>query len=723
MKPALALVVVCSLAVASCSNNELIREPIVVADSTQTTPTDTTKTPGDSTTKTTPIDSTKSPPDTAKTPADTTHKPPVDTTTKPVPAPGDSISPTGRRPRLIWTPQRQAIWDRMKQENHPLYQVLANNCQAAVNGSPRYGDRGLWCAIMYQITGNITYARAAWNLYQPAVTSPPDANATREYLIENAILYDWLYPALSPSERELAVTGMNQWASYALAIGTPNYVGGVRTSDSDNSVGYYFGLAAVDLATAGLSPQHVAWLSAGQGSNWIGPAVSVGGLDATGADRMTLRNTVRQYVTGPATGGEWFESSEYNLGTQVLLAMGAAAVRTATGSDHFPEITSYLVDAASAQSYFVTPDLRQSVDWGDVQAARGFGQLLYLRTTLLGTLAGESEWNSMGGPHAQGLLQAIFGKYGMAGYGSAEPWARFFLFDDPYAPATDWASGVVARYFAGTGNLYVHAGSALFQARMAVRPGVDHEVSYLSDFQLYQNGEWAVTHPQGYGGGAQLGQGVNGLLIAGLSAMASRGPEAVQSGDNWWSVTGSTDGPYYDLPYYLPPPGFLREWRRTVVYLRRNGLDMIVVKDSVDADNPAGLPGFSQYSADDRATISQAAGLVQWIIHAPTVPTINGATASWQTPGGQAVTVTTVSPAAFTTSILPETSVLTASAFQPSEVNGYQLRVIPTYAGGAVVLRHVIVVGGQSPTIQLDGNTIRIGSTAVDIGATVQITN
>ena len=726
MKPALALAVLCTFAVASCSN-DLVREPIVVADSTQTAPPDSTTTsPGDSTKKKTPsVDSTKSPADTTKAPADTAKKPPIDTTTKPVPAPADSVSPTGRRPRLIWTPQRQAVWDRMRRENHPLYQVLVKNCQTAVNGSPRYDDFGLWCTILYQVTGDLTYARTAWNQFQSAVTSAPDANQVREYLTEHAIIFDWLYPALSPAERETAVTGLNAWASYALAIGTPTYVGGVRTSDSDASIGYYFGLATVDLATAGLSPQHIAWLSATQNAGWTGgPAVPVGGLDATGTNRQTLRNTIRQYVTGPASGGEWFESSEYNLGTQVLLAMGAAAVRTATGADHFPEVTAYLVDAASAQSYFVTPDLQQSVDWGDVQASRGFLEKMFERTTLLGTLAGETEWNSQGGPQAEGLLQALFSKYGVSGYGSAEPWPRFFLFDDPYAPTTQWSAGTVARYFAGTGDLLVHAGSGLFQARMAARPFVDHEVGYLGDFQLYLNGEWAITHPIGYGGGAQLGQGVNGLLIAGLSGMASRGPDAVQSGDNWWSITGSTSGLYYDLPYWDPPPSFLRMWRRTVVYLRRGGLDIIVVQDTIDADNPATLPSFSRYNAADAATISAAAGLVQWIIHAPVAPAINGPTASWQTPGGQPVSVTTLSPGSYTTAVLSETGVLYPGAFRPSELTGYQLRVIPTFVGGQVVLRHVIVVGPQQGLqVQLDGTTIRIGTTSVTIGATVQVTN
>ena len=157
----------------------------------------------------------------------------------------------GRIPRLVWTPQRQAMWAQMRREGHPLYHVLENNCNLAVAGSPRYGDRGLWCTIMYQVTGNLAYARTAWALAQQYIEGPPASpNDVRENFIENAIMFDWLYPALSADEREAAVQGLNRWGDYALGINTPAYVGGVRLGDSDANTGYYFGLAATDAPQA-----------------------------------------------------------------------------------------------------------------------------------------------------------------------------------------------------------------------------------------------------------------------------------------------------------------------------------------------------------------------------------------------------------------------------------------------------------------------------------------
>ncbi|MGH7582624.1 MAG: hypothetical protein ACREL5_05315 [Gemmatimonadales bacterium] len=648
--------------------------------------------------------------------SDSTSKKPkkVDSVSVPQPLnPADTLSPTGRHPRLIWTAARQATWERMARENHPLYQLLVNKCQAAVNGSPVYGDRGLWCAILYQITGNVSYARVAWNAFRPHVTAPPSGgDEVREYLIESAILFDWLYPALSPDERETAVAGLNTWADFAL--------GGIRLGDGDATIGYYFGLAAVDLATADLSPQHQNWLGMTQAKG----SIPVGGLDATGFNSATLRNKVGWYTAVNGAGGEWDEGTEYNKGTQVLLAMGEEAVRTATGRDHFPEVTAYLSDAANAAQYFVTPDLEQTLQWGDIENPRAFKSRLFGYDTWYGVVAGINS-STAAGADAKGLLEALFAKYGVTGYQSGEPMARFFLFYNPYAPANAWSGGDMAKFFPGTGNLYVHTGGELFEARMANRTHEDHEVKYLSDFQLYRNGEWVLTHPLGYSGYADEPVGVNSLVLAGLNAMSIRGPEAVHSGSGWWSITGNTYGNYYDPTWYSPPPTFVRAARRTIVFLQRHGYDIVVVQDSVDADDPKSLGNLNHYNgAPDIERIDTAPGLLQFVMHAPVAPTIVGDTASWRTPGGQSVSVITLSPAGVSVSMVPEQSYASWS-FESSELTGYQLRIIPAFDGGQIVMRHVIVVGAsQLPAIQLSGNTISIDGTTVDIGGTtVTVTN
>ena len=172
-------------------------------------------------------------------------------------------------------------------------------------------------------------------------------------------------------------------------------------------------------------------------------------------------------------------------------------------------------------------------------------------------------------------------------------------------------------------------------------------------------------------------------------------------------------------------------WRRTVVYLKRNGLDIVVVQDSVDADNPALIGGADRYRAgpDQSSVVGAANNLVQWIIHTPVAPAINGNVPSWRTAGGQPVQVTTLYSGASNAVALPESAVLDMSSYQPFEVTGYQLRVTPvppekSPTGGKMVLRHVIVVGAeQAPDIHMTGSTVHVGATSITIGTTIQVTN
>ncbi len=161
-------------------------------------------------------------------------------------------SPTGREPRLAWTAARQAAWDRMRAENHPLFRAARDHCTEASRGRPRYGDRGLWCTWYYQVTGNPSVGRTAWLQARHSITSPPSsANDVRENFIENAIILDWVWPVLSPAERDSGVAGLNVWAEFALGINTKRYQGGFSYADSDALVGYYLGLAATDVVARG----------------------------------------------------------------------------------------------------------------------------------------------------------------------------------------------------------------------------------------------------------------------------------------------------------------------------------------------------------------------------------------------------------------------------------------------------------------------------------------
>ena len=78
-------------------------------------------------------------------------------------------TPTGREPRLIWTPERQAVWSQMRADfdaspSSPrtlggrYYKLIKTNAECAC----RYADTGLWATLMFQITGDRRYIDLAW---------------------------------------------------------------------------------------------------------------------------------------------------------------------------------------------------------------------------------------------------------------------------------------------------------------------------------------------------------------------------------------------------------------------------------------------------------------------------------------------------------------------------------------------------------------------------------
>jgi hypothetical protein len=454
-------------------------------------------------------------------------------------------------------------------------------------------------------------------------------NFTREHLMDFVWMYDWLYPALTPAERAEFLRTLNFWAESILGgTWTP------RMEDSDEVVGHYFGIATLALATGDENPK---------ANEYLNRAI-VGGLASTGSNLTSnLRNAVRRYVE-MARGGVWIESTEYNLGTLRLLFQGAAAVQSASGgTDYFPEITRFASEAAMANIADVTPDLKQSYQWGDVQELRAIH--LRRRSTLYGFLSGILQDDADCGPFAAGLVADMANQYGISGYGSAEPWSEFFILFNPYCTrraATQYPAH--GHYAGGMGTMFARDGfrtdSSLFGAQMLPRVGVDHEMAYFGDFQLYRKGEWAITHPLSYG--ATSGEFTNSMQIAGLSSMSERrGPVAQEFGANgeYAYLAGTTGGQYYAPPYWEPPATFLQEWTRSTFYLpsadRRS--DTVVVFDRVNAENPKTLAGYARYRAADKAKIDAATALKRWTLHTPVQPAISGNTASWSTAGGQQV--------------------------------------------------------------------------------------
>ena len=76
-------------------------------------------------------------------------------------------SPTGRTPKLLWTPERQAVWNQMRADNHPIWAQLKSNADRTGSSNPHYGDEGQWATIAFQVTGDPVYVQKAWAQLEP----------------------------------------------------------------------------------------------------------------------------------------------------------------------------------------------------------------------------------------------------------------------------------------------------------------------------------------------------------------------------------------------------------------------------------------------------------------------------------------------------------------------------------------------------------------------------
>lgn len=599
--------------------------------------------------------------------------PPVDTT--PVPPPVDTSPPVTPPPPPpppaavtgYWSDAWRAGW--LTNRSHPWWQLIDGNCSGA-----RYGDTGLWCAIVYQVTGDTVAGRKAVTTALNANPQEANANTRREQHIEFAMLYGALRPLLTPAEDLTWRARLDRWAEIALAINTAQYVGGTRTNDEDQLLGVTLGMQCADRMT---------------GSNWTA--------------RIANLITATNHAIDVAAGGELAESYAYNAGSSVLVAMGLACLPDGT----YPNGARFLAHRAQYLPFSVTPDLRQKQQWWDEEHPRDFTGRLFRDMTGWVAYAGLT-----GNPNTERLIQDVAARYGWTGYATAEPWARGFLFWWPgkVTPAPNPVRG--SHVATGRGHLYVLTDSASVQLTASNRTFEDHEWAWLSNVSIYRAGEWAITSPRAYSQWpAFKGEGSNGISLSGLGAMANRGMTWADSGTGWWAIAGQTRGPLYDAGYYDPPPAYVQAANRVALYTEVPGWSVVITRDSVAMSNPVTLPKFARYRTspnNHQAWLTAGNGLASTIWHHQVNPIVSGQVVSWQTAGGQAVRVHLFADAPVTTTVTPQAGMGGPAASE--------LKWHTSSSTNAPVLWSVVLVGrGTPPTVARSGDTITVGGKAFTI--------
>ncbi|MCB9747843.1 MAG: DNRLRE domain-containing protein [Candidatus Omnitrophica bacterium] len=620
---------------------------------------------------------------------------------------------------LGWSDAQAATWQKMRTENHPLWQRLVNEVH-----SDRYrpGDYGLRDGMMYLITGDKSYATSAWHKMDNWCgktyrgTGGDDAwcntfwkgkiprDGTREQFLRLAMLYHWTREALSVEDRKNMRDVLELWTDLVLSDRKTH---GTRLSDSDETVGHYFGAVIYALAIQDEDPQRSQAILNFAGTNTgSSDTAPLGGLNATGANNNSWRNAIARFAQ-LAKGGQWMESSSYNRGTVRLLLQGVAAVNNFLGEDKFPEITALYPDFAKAFVLEVAPDLRDFYQWGDNQETHYIRY--YSRVATLGVVCGLSK-----DPECLSLYDELLSR-------SEETIHEDYLpFADPYSPRKVLSSHG-AYHADGRGIAYHRQGwnleDSFFGSQFTNVTHVDHRLGALSNFALYRHGDWVIDNTRGYyGHWDQDAPYQNTMLVnGGFSNLEEAYGEVAFSADETYLYhAGTTGGQYRDERFGNPPLETVHEWTRSHVYFHNeDGSDSIVIFDRLNADDPTDediqpVGKFDRLPKLIKQRINGVEAKHQWILHLTELnPRIEGNEISWMGESNEEVTLTTFMTD-YVTQIYDEKLLhnkgypLYLGGYVRDKDLGYQLRLIPNQKSGWQTFLNLIHVGGKVEKSKLE---------------------
>lgn len=644
----------------------------------------------------------------------------------PPPTPGWSL--TGRDPLYLNESQVDA-WIQMKDENHPWY--TQGILYDATNGGN--GNDGTAAAWMYQVTGNAAWASAAWSVVSTWVggtRTTLTGDGVRESFVNKCYIVDILWPWLDAGQRASVCTHMEECVEFAFANGTLPYKGGMSLGDSDRITGCYFG---VMLWNAFNEPENTLY---GTLTNRVclATGVSMGGFTATGANGATYRNIVNRLYTVNAVGGEWIESSEYNMGTVRFNMLGWKGCLNAYGTDNFPEIAAWLPDGARWAVAEITPDLLDMNQWSDDQNPRAWQSRMWNCWPALAMFASLNPTDTEGGHFCSTLANTLPTMY------PTQTWAgslarKGYLLANPYVTQRPLSEFHQATQAPGVGHMIVRHGNDMAILCSPPRRENHHGLVQNASFKLYRGGKWALNTPIGYQPGwSDSSYTVNTLLFAGLPyPMTTVARVESTMGADYWVQAFRTTG-QYDTTVYNPPPAFVTgDQLRRMVYWRdeATGYDIFVIRDDTNLVNPTSLPLYSQYRDTDEAIINAAitrtgGSLKEWKIHASVAPTLDSGTGIWSWPIAGTVDTAYVAPLSptLTATVYNESTELGFAAGIKASERKYQLRFHPSTVQAIDTFVVVVMVGtGARPAINYtDVNTVEIaGRTVTFSGQTASI--
>lgn len=492
-------------------------------------------------------------------------------------------------------------------------------------GSDSTFDIGEVAALAYQITGNAAYATEAYSRLTDTATldtSGWGTNELRDVYPRVLFAYDWLYDWMDATQR----TAVRAYAKELLDRHMdfidpwiiPNLA--IYQTDSDVAVEMFFGFQLHQLVIGDEDAAAMA-IFADTAYTW-------GSLTATGCNFVSLRNALCYHLTH-GIGGEWFESSAYNMGTVPSIMRGIHAIRTIRGTDDFPEVDGdYFTNIAKSRLSQIGPDLTNMLFWGDNEDGRYVvNELTKVHSTTLGMLEAVGvAADATTAQQLQDLVLTLHDTYNMtAAVGGQNFNARAAYLYNPYVTRGDYTTADRGFFSSGNGHTAYKSGystttdSQILIAWNAYPTGytdrADHGLAgAFGSFELLRKGNWEIRHPRGYGVFSIGPTNTNAMSFEGLVgnivnsggsdvALGSntesiffeyRKVRAHEFGSDYAYVTGTQGGSRTEAPstgVYLLEPAWLNEHSRSVLYLpgADKTTDCVVIYDYTNVEDPEAL--------------------------------------------------------------------------------------------------------------------------------------
>ena len=561
--------------------------------------------------------------------------------------------------------------------------VQAEGCAATTDAGPTFASRAYARMDAFlDSREKLGYEAAPYNF----VRKLGDSNPVREKMVRLVRMAATIKPCITGLEYERLKVGIAEQLQSALMGG---YTHTVPLNDSDNIVGFYFAVVVQYL----LEPNYQLAVDNFNNVNNISPKLccKVGGLASTNTPEQYLlasgtknmRNAIRMYVEYLGEDGAWIESGEYDLHTVALLIEGYDAIKTLTGTEHFPEIATWLPKHATFLLNVFSPDLKRMHKWSDTEHPRDPLLNLYAQVAMqvAGVLKGTTE-----GRKLHDLLVELGDLHGLTGRDGIEPNAvnsNPFILYDPYETQVEWrdttsvsdrnvriASRKSHASDTNASQWFVYCGGPQrWLTANNASASVHHaEVNYQScSSDLYRNGAYALTYIQDYGGPTGTGRdGSNTVLIHGRGQQGRVFVKFTPTHHaNFSSVVKTTGGEKLVGRAYCgmrnTPDIFLHEWTRSEVYLprtARTATDVVVTHDRVNALTT--IPTAHCYTTAEANSVAPYDAVHHKLLinHASTLPVLSGNAYTWDGPAGvggnNPVKMTIAYPTTFNSTIVNE---------------------------------------------------------------------